>query len=406
MGRHGEDGAIPGDGWWRSFIHGFLACFLWCVLALLAVRNYVHAFMKRIQGRLWRIRRPLRWLMCWALAGLMLFIPLAIFTVLNRMHARDVAIVETQNPEQGTLLSEDHSACSMSVDLHGETIDATTSCNTSASFPAGTPVSVVQDPERPGHFLAVAPGQDWQMQQDFEFWFAVSGGAFIGLMVFLICYRVLLLHDRPAVTKPRRPTTLADGAPGRARRKGTRSPVDRIEKWWESRKSALVQWWISFIDTDVRVRGTIMSACVIALSLGFVALNLSMNEHLGRDRQIVNTGATVQVTLLDYGDDGANPFVRHETAMVPLAYPLRDPGSHEPGETIAVVVDPLDPARLIPVEIAEEPDPMDKALDALPMVLTWLVAVGVLAAALIPNELVAVWQLVVDFVRRDRPETA
>ena len=40
------------------------------------------------------------------------------------------------------------------------------------------------------------------------------------------------------------------------------------------------------------------------------------------------------------------------------------------------------------------------------MVLSWLAVVGGLGAALIPNELVAVWQLIVDFVRRDRPETA
>ncbi|MFF5791528.1 hypothetical protein ACFY5D_05725 [Paeniglutamicibacter sp. NPDC012692] len=362
--------------------------------------------MKRIQSRLWRIRRPLRWVISWALMCLMFFIPVVISNELSRMHARDVAIVRTQNTEQGTLLAEDPHECSMGIELHGETVDAETSCHLDFSFPVGTPVVVVQDPESPERFLVVAPGQEWQEYGAFETWFGIAFGAVFGLMAFLICYRVLLLDDRPAVTKPRRPTTLADGAPGRARREESRSPVYRMEKWWEWKKAALVQWWTAFIDTDVRVRGTIMSACVIALSLGFLALNLSMNEHLGRDRQIVNNGTTVQVTLLDYADDGRNPFVRHETAMVELAYPLRDAGSHEPGETIAVVVDPMDPERLIPAEIAEEPGPMDRALDALPMVLTWLVAVGVLAAALIPNELVAVWQMVVDFVRRDRPETA
>ena len=91
-----------------------------------------------------------------------------------------------------------------------------------------------------------------------------------------------------------------------------------------------------------------MSACIIALSLGFLALGLGMNEDLACDRQLVNNEAAVQATLLDYGDDGTNPFVRHETTVVPLAYPLRDPGSHEPGETIAVLVDPLDPTRRIP----------------------------------------------------------
>lgn len=196
--------------------------------------------MKRIQARWLRIRRPLRWLMCWALACLVFFIALATFTVLNRMHVRDVAIVETQKAEQGTLLSQDHSACSMSVDLHGETINAATSCNTSAAFPAGTPVPVVQDPGRPGYFLVVAPGQDWQMQQDFELRVAVLVGAGFGPPVFFIGYRVVLLDARPAATKPRHPTTLAHGAPGRARREAPRSPVDRIEKWWGSRKSALV----------------------------------------------------------------------------------------------------------------------------------------------------------------------
>ncbi|MGL3805106.1 hypothetical protein ACSYDW_03335 [Paeniglutamicibacter sp. R2-26] len=406
MGKHSEDGAISGSGWWRSFIDGFLACVVWCVLALLAVRNCVHAFMKRIQGRLWRIRRPLRWVISGALMCLMFFIPVAIANELIRMHARDVAIVRTQNAEQGTLLAEDPQECSMSIELHGETIDAETSCHLDSSFPVGTTVAVVQDPESPERVLVVAPGQEWQEYGAFETWLGIAFGAFFGLMVFLICYRVLLLDDRPAVTKPRRPTTLADGAPGRARREGPRSPVDRMEKWWESKKAALVQWWTAFIDTDVRFRGPIMSACVIALSLGFLALNLSMNEHLGRDRQIVNYGTTVQVTLLDYTDDGKNPFVRHETAMVELAYSLRDAGSHEPGDQIAVVVDPTDPERLIPAEIAEEPGAMDKALDALPMVLAWLVAVGVLAAALIPNEMVALWQVVVDFVRKDGPENA
>ena len=223
----------------------------------------------------------------------------------------------------------------------------------------------------------MAPGQDWQKQQDFEFWFAASVGAVLGLSVFSIGYRVLLLDDRPAVTKPRRPTTLADGAPGRARREGPRSPVDRMERWWGSKKAALVQWWITFIDTDVRVRGTIMSAGVIALSLGFLALNLSMNEDLGRDRRVVANGAMVQVTLLDYGDDGTNPFVRHETTMVVLAYPLRDPGSHELGETIAVVVDPLDQTRLIPAEIAEEPEPWIRRWTHCPWSSAGLLSLGV-----------------------------
>ena len=68
-----------------------------------------------------------------------------------------------------------------------------------------------------------------------------------------------------------------------------------------------------------------MSACIIALSLGFLALGLGMNEDLACDRQIVNNEAAVQATLLDYGDYGTNPFVRHETTVVPLAYPCATP---------------------------------------------------------------------------------
>ncbi|GAA1498196.1 hypothetical protein ACFSF4_15900 [Paeniglutamicibacter kerguelensis] len=400
MGQHGGESQEAGSGWWSRFVARCVAVLYWGFALGLVATN----LLKSIQARLWRIRRSRRWLICWTLAILTFLIPVVASNVMNRGYERDFIITKTQSAEQGTLLEEDYAACSMTVESRGKTMEAETSCNTGTSFPAGTRVSVVQDPIHPERFLVVEPGQAWREPSAFDSWFGFGIGTILGLIVFFDGYWVLLLVDRPRTCQARRPTLLADGGPGRPRSDAKRSPIDRPEKWWEAKKASVVAQWTKFIVTDVRVRGTLASACLILASMGLLALHQSAEEQPRRDIAVVNNGTIVYAALLDYGTDSSNPSVRYELAGTSLAYPLRDLEAHELGEAIPVVADPVDAARVIPTEIAAGRGPFYWVTENALMVIALIVAVGGVVVLLIPHELEAVGNLIVERVNRKRPK--
>ena len=312
---------------------------------------------------------------------------------------RDFAIITTQVADEGVLVEEDHASCRMEIDLHGQRVGAETSCNTSSSFPAGTTVSVVRDPGDSERLLVVSPGQDWHEATPEDIWFGIIAGSVIALLVVWIGYHILLHPDRPESPLDQQAADSAAGAPEHQPNTAVSTAVDRFGESWESRKEAVGKGWINFVDTDIRIRGTILGALVIAVTGTLIVLGAGTNADLAYDRALAKSQPVVNTTLIDLGGRGTNPVVRFGTQAVELAHGLRRETFRNIGETIPVVEDPETPDRLIPVEFADSQGLWGTLRDNAPMAIAWIAIVGFLGWMFIPRELAAVAEAYEKFMR-------
>lgn len=146
---------------------------------------------------------------------------------------------------------------------------------------------------------------------------------------------------------------------------------------------------------DIRIRGTILGALVIAVTGAIVVLGAGTNADLARDRTLAETQSVVNTILLDFGGRGMNPTVRFGTRAVELDHGLSWEIFRDVGETVPVVEDPHVPNRLIPVEFADSL----RLRDNVPMIIWWVATVGFLGWMFIPRELAAVGEAYERFMR-------
>ncbi|MFJ6417445.1 hypothetical protein [Paeniglutamicibacter sp. NPDC091659] len=349
------------------------------------------------------IRRSRRWLICGALGVLTLVVSGLVVAATAGGNKRDFAIVTTQVTDEGVLVDEDYAACRMEIDLHGQRVGAETSCKTSSSFPAGTMVSVVRDPEYPERLLVVSPGQDWHEATSEDIWVGAIVGVVISLLVFWLGHHILLHPDRPESPLDQKPESRAAGPWDGHSTHGVSAALDRFGESWESRKEAAGKGRINFVDMDIRIRGTVLGALVIAVTGVVIVLGTGWNEELAYDRVLVRTQPVVDTTLLDLGGKGMNPVVRFGTEAVELDHGLRWELFRNIGETIPVVEDPDWPDRLIPVEFADSRGFWAILWDNAPMIMGWIAVVGFLGWMFIPRELAAAGEAFDDLLRRGRP---
>lgn len=216
---------------------------------------------------------------------------------------RDVAIIATQGlggVEQGVLIEEDHAACLMRIDVHGDIVGAATSCNTDSAFPAGTRISVVRDPADAGRYLVLSPGQDWHepTAEDIRGW--VILGSWLALLAMLLCYKFLLHRRIPGAPPQRKPGTAA-GTPQERRQTPGSAALDAFEGFWESAQGAAANAWTTFAPRDVRLRGMLLAVLVIAATAVFAMLGTHASAGLTHDRDLARYQPVVDTILLDVG---------------------------------------------------------------------------------------------------------
>ena len=401
IGRHSGEAFRPDNNDSGPFKRALLAFLSWWYRHLF---EPIWDFFSDAADRAWGIRRSRRWLICGALGVLTLVIGCLIVAATAESSKRDFAIITTQAADEGVLVEEDYAACRMAIDLHGQRVDAETSCNTSSSFPAETMVSVVRDPEDSERLLVVSPGQDWHEATSEDIWFGIIACSVIALLVAWIGHHILLHPDRPESPLDQQPADLAAGALQHQPSAAASSALDRFGESWESRKEALGKGWINFVDMDIRIRGTILGALVIAATGTLIVLGSESNAELARDRALVRNQPVVNTTLVDLGSRDMNPAVRFGTRAVELAHGLRWEFFLDIGETVPVVEDPQVSERLIPVELADSSGLWGILRDNAAVILGWMAIVGFLGWLIIPRELAAVGQACEKFMRGGKPK--
>ncbi|MGL3805107.1 hypothetical protein ACSYDW_03340 [Paeniglutamicibacter sp. R2-26] len=401
IGRHRGEAFRPDNNDSGPFERALLAFLSWWYRNLFEpIWDYFSDAADRVQGS----RRSRRWLICGALGILALVLGGLIVAATAEGNKRDFVIITTQAAEEGVLVEEDYAACRMEIDLHGQRVGAETSCNTGSSFPTGTKVSVVLDPEDSGRLLVVSPGQDWHEANSDDIWFGIVASSVVALLVVWVGYLILLQPDRPESPLGQQAADPADGLAATYQATVVSAAVDRFGESWESRKEAAGKGWINFVDMDVRIRGTILGALVIVVTGAIMVLGAGMHADLVHDRTLAKTQPIVNTTLIDFGDKGMNPVVRFGTQAVELDHGLRWEVFRNIGETVPVVEDPAFTERLIPAELADSRGLWGMVLDNAPMIFLWSAVVGFLGWMLIPRELAAVGKAFDMFLRRGRPK--
>lgn len=378
------------------------------ILALLSTWHHrvgepVERWFSRTADKLWALRRSQRWIICLSLGVVVLLAAAAIAAALIQGDKRDHRITMTQGSEQGVLLEEDYAGCGMRIDLHGRTISAHTSCATTASYPAGTRIDIVEDPEAPGRFLVVGPGQDWTPLPDETIFVSGLVGLLVATGAVAGAHRLLLSSSiSEAPREPQNPTS--------ERPQGTGSPYeplgvafDRFGDSWEAKKAAASQAWVRFVEGDVRIRGSLLAALVIAVSGAAFVFGSASHADREQDRQLALTQPVIITQLLETSSEGSSTMVRLGTEAVPLAYKLRREFFLDIGQDVPVVEDPQRPGWLIPAEIADARGIFGFLSDNAPLLIGWLAAVGFLAWMLIPKELVAAGDSLDKILRRGKP---
>lgn len=401
MGRHEREGRRPYDNNGSGPFERALLAFLgfWH-------RNLVDPvgeFFSRTADKLWGLPRSRRWAICLSLGILPLALATVIIPAVIEGDERDYVITTTQAVEQGVLLEEDYTACTMRIDLQGRTISAETSCSTSASFPAGTRVSVVQDPLEQERFLVVDPGQDW-LPVPADTWLVGGGfGVLVAFFVVLGAHRLLLHSSIPDSPLDARPL------PSDARQVEahpypvTGGAMDGFVESWETRKAAVGNGWLRFVEGDVRIRGSLLGALVILVTGVAIGLGSAANAEMEHDRQLARTQPIVNTVLLEKSSKGTGTTVRLGTEAVTLDYEPRWEIFLEIGQDIPVVQDPQYPRRLIPAEMADARGWFGFLGDNAPTLIGWIVAVGFLAWLFVPRELAAVGESLDRVLRRGKP---
>ncbi len=401
MGRHEREEPRPyentGSGSFERALLAFLG--FWH-------RNLVDPvgdFFSRTADKLWGLPRSRRWAICLSLGALTLVLAVVVIQAVIQGDKRDYAITTTQVVEQGVLLEEDYAACMMSIDLQGRTIAAETSCATNASFPAGTRVSVVQDPADQERFLVVDPVQDW-VPMPGDTWFA---GGLIGVLlaffVVLGVHRLLLHSSIPDSPLDARAVPTGADPVEKHPYPVMRGATDGFGESWEARKAAVGNGWLGFAEGDVRIRGSLLAALVILVTCLAIGLGSAANAEMEHDRQLARTQPIVTTVLLEKSSKGTSTMVRFGNEAVMLDYEPRWEIFLGIGQDIQVVEDPQRPGRLIPQEMADERGLFWILWDNAPTIIGWIVAVGFLAWLFVPRELAAVGGSLDRFLRRGKP---
>ena len=185
-------------------------------------------------------------------------------------------------------------------------------------------------------------------------WFGIIVGSVIAFLVVWVGHRILLHPDRPGSLLDRQATNSA-GEPQHKKETPITMMLDRVEESWESRQAAVGKGWINFVERNVRTRGTILSALVIATTGVMLVLGSSANADMARDRNLARTQPVVDATLLEFGDKDRHPTVRFGNEALMLDHGLRWEILRNIGDGVPVVEDPQSPGRLIPLEIADSP---------------------------------------------------
>lgn len=385
MGRYEQDNSRPYPEFGNSGVGRFLLVILgWFHRTFVAP---IDELFPRTSGKKQKRSRTRRWLICWTM-GLLVLIIAAAFTAGNiATNQRDFELTNSQPIEQGTLLAEDFSACVMDIDLQGQHVTANTACNRQNVFPAGTRISLVQDPEDPTRFLAVEPGQDWEPDPVGS----IIIGSMIGLMIagftVAIGYHLLLRNE---VSVPRPSTTSAPQEPERAQEKHVFSnSVENIDATLDRKKFQFANLWTNFVEKNLPVRATLLALVLIALSVLAIGFGAANTAEISRDRQLVRSEPIRNSTLLEIGGRAYNASVELDTKVYQLQYPLRWELFKPTGQSIPVVHDPADTTRLIPVEIDELRGPIVMVKDNLPTILIWIALVCFFVWMFIPREIAA-----------------
>ena len=263
----------------------------------------------------------------------------------------DALVAATQPVVRATMVGEDSSGCGALIELDGSEHEAVTSCG-SASFAPGDTVWVARDPADPGRFLVVVAGEQWFVPGAVDRAMGVAFAAVLGPLVGIIGYLALLRLDAPSGRGRAKPRTLPDGAPGRSRPEPDASFLAEAEAGWEGFKASVGSRFERFTESDIRLRGSLMSLAIIVVLWAAAAMSLGVSRDLGADRAIVGSGPVVEAVLIDHGYKGSNPLVRYRNTRSELAYDPADGEGSELGDSVLVVVDPRDGQRLIPISMA------------------------------------------------------
>ncbi|GAA4381245.1 hypothetical protein GCM10023166_36060 [Paeniglutamicibacter cryotolerans] len=249
------------------------------------------------------------------------------------------------------MLREDASGCGALIELAGSEHEAVTSCGPS-SFASGDTVWVARDPAEPARFLVVVAGEGWFEPDAVDRALGVALGLGLGLAALAGGYRGLLRRDAPSAGGPVKPRTLADGLPCRAGPDRDESFLVDAEAGWEGFKASVGHRLERFAESDIRLRGSLMSLVVIAVFWIVVSTSVGTSREMSTDRAIVRSGQPVDVALLEYANDDFPPIVRYQNTRTELAYDLVSGEGQELGDAVKVVVDPHDAGQLIPVSMA------------------------------------------------------
>lgn len=385
MGRYEHDDSRPYAKFGNTKVGQFLAMILnWCHRTFIAPLD---EFFSRTTGKNQERSRARRWMICWAWGLLVLILAAAITAGVISSNQRDFALTKSQVIEQGTLLVEDFSACVMEIDLHGQPITADTACNQQNVFPAGTRISLVQDPSDPTRYLAVAPGQDWEPDP----LGTIIGGSIIGLMAVgftvIIGHRILIRNEK-ARQQPARESACQERVAAQEKPAGS-AALEEIDAAWERKKFQFANSWMNLADMNIRIRAILLALVLIAVSVLAIIFGAADTVDVSRDRQLVRHEPIVNTVLLEIGGRGNNAKVGLGTKVYELQYGLRWEIFRPTGQDIQVIQDPEDAERLIPVEIDDHRGLIGFVQDNLPTILIWIALNSFLVWMFIPREIAA-----------------
>ena len=333
-----------------------------------------------------RRTRTRRWLICWAMGALVLIITAGITAGVMAENQRDFQLTQSQTRDQGTLVAEDFSACVMDIELRGQPLTANTACNQRHVFPAGTRISLVQDPSDPTRFLAVAPGQDWEPDPIGT----IIAGTLIGVLVagFTIAlgHHFLLRNTKPEL--PARKSSPQEQVRTQEKPAFT-AALEDVDSSWDRKKHQLANKWTNLTEMNILVRASLLALVLVAVSIVAIIFGAASTVEVSRDRQLVRSEPIVNTVLLEIGGRDDNAKVQLGINVLELQYGLRFELFRSKGQDIPVVQDPLDQKRLIPTEIDDLRGLPGMVQDHLPTIIVWIALSGFLIWMFIPQEMTA-----------------
>lgn len=340
-GRRAKDGP---DGCWHRALE-FVAAII------LSFLDFLERSATAIDKKIYGIKRSRRKKAVAIIALGATALPLFIWLAMLDGDAHDARIAHTGPTVEARMVGEDPYDCLALIELGGTEYEAVTSCGPS-SFAPGATVWVAEDPAEAGRYMLVVPGEEWWVPDAVDRLIGIGVSVVIGLLLWAAGYAGLLRADAPSNRKPANPRNLSDGAPGRARSDPDTSMLSDAEAGWEGFKASVGNRLERFGESDIRLRGSLMSMIIIVVLAVAGNMSLGIGRELQSDKALIASQPVIEVVLLDFGYKDTNAMVRHDSARKELAYPLAADEGTDLGDRIRVVVDPSDADRLIPVSVA------------------------------------------------------